>query len=93
MNIINKNNIKLCPTCSGWGILSGDINDLCKVCNGIGIYIEENNKITQLGFPVYIDFAKRSKNKFFKNFLIIISVFFIFVFFIIIALIIGNNLK
>ncbi len=65
------NQIKICPSCSGWGELPGHEGKPCQECSGRGAFIQKTNKILTFDMPTFIDYESRTRKKALKGIIII----------------------
>ena len=66
------NQIKICPSCSGWGELPGQEGKPCQECSGRGTFIQKANKILTFDMPAFVDYESRIRKKALKGIVIII---------------------
>lgn len=66
------NQIKICPSCLGWGELPGQEGKPCQECSGRGAFIQKTNKILAFDMPSFVDYESRIRKKTLKGIVIII---------------------
>ena len=74
--------VNICATCKGWGVISDYGNSNCAKCQGSGIISSDEENDYIFGLPMFVDYKSRYKVKTIRNILIV----FLFLVFIVILL-------